>query len=182
MSRTAPSPTPTMEASADAALIQGLYDEHAGPLYAFCVRWTGDAQRAEDVVQEVFLRAWRNLSRVDLEHRSPRPWLLAVARNVLTDHHRARRSRPVTAHDDRMLSVMTATDDLDRTVESWQVVSALQRLSAEHREVLVHAHWMGRSVAETAAALGIPPGTVKSRTYYAIRALRLALEEMGVEA
>lgn len=166
----------------DDRLVRILYEEHAGPLYAFCLRWTGDAQRAEDVVQEVFLRAWRNLSRVDLASQPARPWLLAVARNILTDLHRAQRSRPVTTDDDAALAAVPGADELDRAVESWQVAAALQRLTPEHREVLVHAHWMGRSVAETAAALGIPPGTVKSRTYYAVRALRLALEEMGVGA
>jgi len=160
----------------DAELIRLLHDEHAGALYAFCVRYTGDQQRAEDVVQEVFLRAWRSLSRLDVETRPMRPWLMAVARNLLTDLHRAQRSRPATVDDDRLAELPTA-DDIDRAVESWQVAAALHRLTPQHREVLVYAHWLGRSVNETAAALGVPPGTVKSRTYYALRALRLALEE-----
>lgn len=164
---------------ANGELIRRLYQDHAGPLYAFCLRWTGDAQRAEDAVQEVFLRAWRNLATVDLQDRPVRPWLLAVARNLLTDMHRAQLSRPRTV-DDSDLAMLPGTDELDRAVESWQVAEALRRLSPEHREVLVHAHWMGRSVAETAALLGVPPGTVKSRTYYALRALRLALDEAGV--
>jgi len=71
-------------------------------------------------------------------------------------------------------------DDIGRAVESWTMAEALGRLSTEHREVLVQAHWMGRSVGEIAEVLGIPAGTVKSRTYYAVRALRLALEEMGL--
>ncbi len=167
------------DADADAELVRLLYAEHAGAVYAFCVRWTGDAQRAEDVVQEVFLRAWRNMSTVDLLTRPVRPWLFAVARNLLTDLHRAQGSRPQLV-DDAALAQVPAPDELDRAVESWQVAAALQRLSPEHREVLVHSHWMGRSVAETAALLGVPPGTVKSRTYYALRALRLALEETGV--
>jgi len=167
---------------ADDELVRLLYDEHAGPVYAFCLRWTGDPQRAEDVVQEVFVRAWRNLSRVDLQTRPVRPWLLAVARNLLTDLHRAQQSRPHLVDDDRALVHLEAPDELGRAVESWQVAAALQRLSREHREVLVHAHWLGRSVAETAAALDIPAGTVKSRTYYALRALRLALDEAGVGA
>jgi RNA polymerase sigma-70 factor (ECF subfamily) len=88
----------------------------------------------------------------------------------------------VLVADDRALAAVAAPDELDRAVESWQVAAALQRLTPEHQQVLVQAHWMGRSVAETSAALGIPAGTVKSRTYYAVRALRLALEEMGVGA
>lgn len=167
------------QADVDADLVRLLYDEHAGAVYAFCVRWTADAQRAEDVVQEVFLRAWRNLSSVDLQSRPVRPWLLAVARNLLTDLHRAQGSRPQLV-DDTALAQVPAPDELDRAVESWRVAAALQRLSPEHREVLVHSHWLGRSVAETAALLGVPPGTVKSRTYYALRALRLALEETGM--
>lgn len=165
---------------ADAALVRLLHDEHAGPLYAFCVRFTGDPQRAEDVVQEVFLRAWRQLSVSDLQSRPVRPWLLHVARNLLTDAHRAAGSRPVLVADDRALGEAPAIDQLDRALEAWQIAAALSRLTAEHREVLVQAHWLGRSVAETAAALGIPAGTVKSRTYYAVRALKLVLEEMGV--
>lgn len=172
--------SPDVIETSDAELVRLLVDEHGGALYAFCVRWTGDAQRAEDVVQEVFLRAWRNLSTLDLEHRPARPWLLSVARNLLTDAHRARQSRPVFVHDERTLASVTTDDEIDRAVESWQMAAAMQRLSPQHREVLVQAHWMGRSVAETATYLGIPPGTVKSRTYYAIRALRLLLEEMGI--
>lgn len=167
---------------ADAALVRLLHEEHAGPLYAFCVRFTGDPQRAEDVVQEVFLRAWRHLEGTDLRTRPVRPWLLQVARNLLTDAHRAERSRPVLVTADGALESTQASDELDRAIEAWQVAAALARLSHEHREVLVHAHWLGRSVAETAAALGIPPGTVKSRTYFATRALKLVLEEMGVDS
>ena len=172
-------PPDVIEAS-DAALVRLLYAEHGGALYAFCVRWTGDAQRAEDIVQEVFLRAWRNLSTLDLAQRPPRPWLLSVARNLLTDAHRAQQSRPVLVDDERTAASAATDDEIDRAVESWQMAAAMQRLSPQHREVLVQAHWMGRSVAETAAYLGVPPGTVKSRTYYAIRALRLLLEEMGI--
>lgn len=167
---------------ADAALVRVLHEEHAGPLYAFCLRFTGDPQRAEDVVQEVFLRAWRHLEATDLANRPVRPWLLQVARNLLTDGYRAERARPFLVSDDAALESARAADDLDRAVEAWHVAAALARLSVEHREVLVHAHWLGHSVAETAAALGVPPGTVKSRTYYAIRALRLVLEEMGVSS
>lgn len=177
----APDVSPHVE-DADAALVRMLHQEHAGPLYAFCVRFTADPQRAEDIVQEVFLRAWRNLATTDLRDRPVRPWLLHVARNLLTDVHRAEQSRPVLVDDERVLEAAQASDDLDRALQAWQVTAALARLSPEHREVLVQAHWLGRSVNETATALGIPPGTVKSRTYYAVRALKLVLEEMGVDA
>ncbi len=182
MNHRGPPPVSPGVEDADAALVRLLHEEHAGPLFAFCVRFTGDPQRAEDVVQEVFLRAWRSLSTADLRTRPVRPWLLHVARNLLTDANRAERSRPVLVDDERALHKAAAADELDRALEAWQVAAALARLTPEHREVLVSAHWLGQSVAETAAALGIPPGTVKSRTYYAVRALTLVLEEMGVTA
>ena len=76
-------------------------------------------------------------------------------------------------------------DDGDRTDQlllSWVVADALTRLSEEHRAVLLECYYRGRPVAEAARRLGVPEGTVKSRTHYALRALRLALEEMGVTA
>jgi hypothetical protein len=89
----------------------------------------------------------------------------------------ASKARPVLIDEERALAVVAAPDEMDRGVESWQVAAASQRLTPGDREVQVH--WMGCSGAETAVALGIPAGTVKSRSYYAVRALRLALEEMG---
>lgn len=74
----------------------------------------------------------------------------------------------------------SADDELERAVESWAVAEALAALRQEHREVLLEVYYRGRSVKEASATLGIPPGTVKSRTYYALRALRLALEERGL--
>jgi len=165
----------------DADLVRLLHAEHGGALFTFCLRFTGDRQRAEDVVQEVLLRAWRQLTQLELGDRPVRPWLFAVACNLLTDLHRANGSRPQTAADDTVLAtVADGADEIERAVESWTMAEALRQLSERHREVLVQAHWLGRSVAETARVLGVPPGTVKSRTYYAIRALRLILEEMGL--
>ena len=118
---------------------------------------------------------------LELGERSLRPWLLTCARNLLTDAHRASSSRPVLVHDDDALAAASSTENaIDRAVESWTMAEALQRLSDEHRQVLVECFWLGRSISEAASSLGIPAGTVKSRTYYAMRALRLALTEMGV--
>jgi len=181
VTRAAPDAVPRPGVDADAELVRVLHDEHAEALFTFCLRFTGDRQRAEDVVQEVLVRAWRQLSTLELGDRPVRPWLFTVARNVLTDLHRADRARPQVVADDSALAGMTvAGDEMDRAVESWTMAEALRRLSEQHREVLVHSYWLGRSVTETAQALGIPAGTVKSRTYYAVRSLRLALEEMGV--
>jgi len=166
--------------SNDAAFVRTLHDEHAQALHGFCLGFTGDPQRAEDIVQEVLVRAWRNAATLRRDERPIRPWLFAVARNLLIDAHRAEEIRPPLVSDDTAAERMPGGDDIGRAVESWTITEALGRLSVDHREVLVQAHWMGRSVGETAEILGIPPGTVKSRTYYALRSLRLALEEMGL--
>jgi RNA polymerase sigma-70 factor (ECF subfamily) len=164
--------------TADEELLRSLYAEHGGPLLGYVLRLTGgDRQQAEDIVQETLLRAWRHPEA--LTGRPVRPWLFTVARNLVVDAHRARQSRPPETRDDA-LAVLPGSDDIDRALESWSVVEALAELSPPHRAVILETYYRGRSVAETAKVLGIPPGTVKSRTYYALRALRLALEERGL--
>ena len=73
-------------------------------------------------------------------------------------------------------------DPFDRALVAWQVEEALRKLGEDHRRVLVETYYRARPYAEVAAELGIPEGTVKSRVYYALRALRLTLEEMGWQA
>jgi RNA polymerase sigma-70 factor (ECF subfamily) len=169
-------------AVADDELLRALWAEHGGPLLAYATRLTGgDRHRAEDIVQETLLRAWRHPEALAADRGSPRPWLCTVARNIAVDQHRSRRARPPEAGADA-LSLVAVPDDADRVLETWIVADALRTLSAEHREVIVETYYLGKSVAEAAAALRIPAGTVKSRTYYALRALRLALTERGVTA
>ena len=94
------------------------------------------------------------------------------------DQHRARAARPREVGADLLESV-AGPDALDRALEEWQVAEALRTLSTPHRQAIVETYYRGRSVAEAAAALGVPPGTIKSRLYYGLRAMRLALEERG---
>lgn len=166
--------------AADEARLRALYDEHAPALLSFAMRLCGgDRGRAEDVVQETLVRAWRNPQALD-ESRGPiRPWLFTVAHRVAIDAHRARSARPQEVGD-TVLALVPAADDLDRHLDRILLVDAMQALSPDHRRVLVETYFQGRSVDEAAQALGIPPGTVKSRTYYALRALKLALTERGV--
>jgi RNA polymerase sigma-70 factor (ECF subfamily) len=166
----------------DVALMQQLHDEHAGALWGYALRLTGhDRARAEDVVQETLLRAWRQRSVLDSPPPAVRSWLFTVARNIVIDEWRTSRARSeVTVAD---VPEGEGTDDqTDQLLLSWVVADALTRLSPEHRAVLLECYYRGRPVSEAAARLGVPEGTVKSRTHYALRALRLALEEMGVGA
>jgi RNA polymerase sigma-70 factor (ECF subfamily) len=163
--------------------------EHGHALHAYCMRATGDPQLAEDAVQEVMLRAWRNPHALDPARGPARAWLFTVARNVVIDLARARKARPrEVGGDDAQAAADAVTsrvasladEDIERALSSWQVSEALARLSDQHREVLVHMYYLDRSVADTAQALGIPAGTVKSRAFYALRALKAALGEAGV--
>ena len=164
--------------TASETLMRALYDEHASALLGYVLRLTsGDRQRAEDIVQETLLRAW--LHPEAIASRPARPWLFAVARNLAVDAHRARRARPAEVGE-HALSLAAVPDEADRVLESWAVADALATLRPDHRRVLLETYYRGRSVAETAAVLGIPPGTVKSRAFYALRALKLALEERGL--
>ena len=163
---------------ADEAFVRALYAEHGGALLRYALHLTGgDRQRAEDLVQETIVRAWRHPEA--LADRPARPWLFAVARNLAVDAYRARQSRPPEVGQ-AVLDTLPADDDADRTLESWAVAEALASLRPDHRKVIVETYYKGCSVAEAAATLGIPPGTVKSRTFYALKALKLALQERGL--
>jgi RNA polymerase sigma-70 factor (ECF subfamily) len=162
--------------------MEQLHAEHATALWGYCVRLTGnDRVRAEDVVQETLLRAWRHFSVLDESQGSVRAWLFTVARNIVIDEWRSRRTRgDVTVAD--VPEPADPGDHTDQLLMSWVVADALTKLSSEHRAVLLECYYRGLSVADAARHLGVPEGTVKSRTHYALRALRLALEEMGVGA
>ncbi len=164
----------------DVALIQQLHDDYAAGLFQYCLRLTGnDHGRAEDVVQETLLRAWRHFSVLDESQGSVRAWLFTVARNIVIDQWRSRRSRVELAVAEVPEPNVTV-DHTDRLLQSWVVAEAISQLSPDHRAVLLECYYRDASVAEAAEHLGVPEGTIKSRTHYALRALRLALEEMGV--
>ena len=166
------------DAVADEAYIRALYAEHGGALLRYALHLMGgDKQRAEDLVQETVVRAWRHPEA--LADRPARPWLFAVARNLAVDAYRARQSRPPEVGQGA-LELVAAADDADRALESWAVADALATLRPDHRRVIIETYYRGCSVAEAAATLGIPSGTVKSRTFYALKALKLALEERGL--
>jgi RNA polymerase sigma-70 factor (ECF subfamily) len=141
----------------------------------------GDEQLAEDIVQETLLRAWRNAARVPAASR--RPWLFVTARHLVIDDYRARRSRPVEVNADLLddFSDSGAHDDLDRALDAVLLADALEALTPKHRSVIVDCYYRGLTSGQIAAAHGLPVGTVRSRIHYAVRALRLALQERGVE-
>jgi RNA polymerase sigma-70 factor (ECF subfamily) len=162
--------------------LQRLHDEHAAALWGWCLRLTGhDHARAEDIMQETLLRAWRSGPTEGSAEGSVRAWLFRVARNLAIDEWRTKRSRSERPYAD-LPEVSPNGDGTDELLLRWVVAEALTGLSPEHRAVLRECYFRGSSVAEASRRLQVPEGTVKSRTHYALRALKLALEEMGVTA
>jgi RNA polymerase sigma-70 factor (ECF subfamily) len=172
----------------DEQVLRQLYADHAGPLLGYVRRLVGgDTARAEDVVQETLLRAWQHPQALDPARpggASVRAWLLTVARHLVVDGERARRARPVEVRPPDLpgsvgLEVAAGFHDtrFDHVLLAHGVADALATLTAPHREVLEELYFADRSVADAARRLGVPEGTVKSRAYYALRALRAACEE-----
>jgi RNA polymerase sigma-70 factor, ECF subfamily len=160
--------------------VRTVYAAHGAELYRFAFRSLGDRGLAEEAVQETFVRAWQASDRFDDALGSLRTWLFAIVRNVVIDLSRARAVRPsLAAESTTTTDLGDLSDDIDRVLTSWQVEEALRMLSDEHRSALVEVHYKGRAYGDVAADLGVPVGTVKSRVYYALKAMRLALEELG---
>lgn len=164
----------------DDTVVTQLYRDYHRPLLTFVMRLTaGDRQWAEDVVQETMIRAWRSVDQLDTEAASLMPWLATVARRIVIDDRRRKEARPREAGEAPLENVQIP-DDVEDLLRTVVVTEALKALTPAHREVLTETILRDRSVNEAAAVLGIPVGTVKSRVYYALRALRVALEERGV--
>ena len=138
----------------------------------------GDVHAAEDVVQETMLRGWQHST--ELEPEKAGSWLHTVARNIaISTYHRRRRSRPREVPLDEDV-LPDADDAVDRMSDTWLLVSALNSLDPAHRAVITELFYHRRTVAEVAEMLGIPEGTVRSRSFYGLRALRAALEKQGI--
>lgn len=159
-------------------LLTALNNAHGTAVYRYVLRLTGDAPLAQDIVQEALLRAWRRPVILEQSDESARAWLFTVARNLVIDDRRSAHHRHERGTDSPP-EVPTA-DRTDSVLDAWLLSDALLTLSHEHRAVVVDAYFLGHSVAEIARREDIPEGTVKSRLHYAIRALRLALQERGV--
>jgi RNA polymerase sigma-70 factor (ECF subfamily) len=168
----------------DADSVQSAYRLYGAEVYRFVLRGLGDPGAAQDVTQETFLKAWRHADRYDPELSSPRVWLFGIARNTMIDHARAAGVRPWHAslveplHAEGLAGLTDA--DTDRLLDACIVEEGLRRLADHHREALVQTHLRDRPYDEVAAELGIPVGTLRSRVFYGLRALRAAMDEMGV--
>lgn len=159
---------------------RAVVEAHGPAVQAYLRRRVNDPGRAEDLTQEVFLRAWRHAERYDAARADLRGWLLTIARNLVVDTYRADAARPRTTSAEELLAAVPAPDQIDAAVSAWTMADALRHLTPAHRDVLLCLYYRRWTLAQTADHLGVAVGTVKSRSTYALRALRLVLEEMEV--
>ncbi|MBT0769830.1 sigma-70 family RNA polymerase sigma factor [Kineosporia sp. J2-2] len=162
-----------------------LVGEHRPALLAYAIRLTrGDVGRAEDIVQETFVRAWLRIDRLTPEQGSVGSWLRRVAYNLAVDGHRMRQVRPpeveLQQHDVPMRQ--DGGDGTEQIVVGMVIRDMLTSIWPEHRAVVEEVYLRDRTVAEAASVLGIPVGTVKSRLFYALRTLRGTAAESGLRA
>ncbi len=158
--------------------IAAVYDAHADELYRFSFRMLRDRTRAEEAVQDTFLRAWRYADRWNENIGSRRTWLFSIAHNVCIDAMRARDARPQLAAAGAR-TIERTHPSLESAMDGWLVEEALRRLRDDQRVAIVETYLKGNSYSEVAAATGTNEATLRSRVFYGLKALRVALEELG---
>lgn len=161
-------------ATGDEAAFSALYDRFARPLYALGLRWLQDVEDAEELVNDTLIRAWRQADRFDPARGRAGAWLFGIARHVAADRLRSRGRRPVLSHEGAPEPIGHL--DVDGLAEAWEIAAALERLPVVQREVLLLAYRDDLSQSQIADVLGVPLGTVKSRTYHALRGMAGLLE------
>ncbi len=159
----------------DRAALEELYARYARPVLGLALRRLGDRGRAEDAVQETFVSIWRAAKTYRPERGPGAPWLYAVARNAIADRGRARTETPVEVPDE-MSSESGPDARAEESWTRWRVHRALEELPEREREVIELAYWSGLSQSEVAESLGVPLGTVKTRTRSGLERLAGLLE------
>lgn len=157
-------------AAGDAQALAEFYDRYAGLVNGLALRILRDAADAEDVVQEVFLQAWRQADRFDAQRGTPEAWLCTIARTRALDRLRRRASRREDPPE-----AAPAHAETPRPVEALSVRAALAALSDGQRRALELAYFEGLTQTEIAARLDEPLGTIKTRIRTAMMRLREAL-------
>ncbi|GHH37093.1 sigma-70 family RNA polymerase sigma factor [Streptomyces candidus] len=161
------------------AFIRDIYEQYGPLLLRYATRLLdGDWHKAEDILQETAARAWKNARYLRPRGEQIRPWLYTVARNLVIDHHRTRQIRPLELMPVEDLDA--SWDTTESALTAHALLRALRELTEQQRTVIRLMYYLECSVAQAAEHLGIPPGTVKSRAFYAVRALRRELEKQGV--
>jgi len=161
----------------DRSAFEALYRRYSRPVFGLALRRLGDRGRAEDAVQETFASVWRAARSYRPERGPGAPWLYAVARNAIVDNGRVRREPPVERADEHS-DEETPADRAESSWVAWRVHRSLAELPENERMVIELAYWGGRSQSEIADLLGVPLGTVKTRTRTGLARLGEMLEDV----
>jgi RNA polymerase sigma-70 factor (ECF subfamily) len=172
-SRRAARAVPADPAAPSAFDLAAEYDAHARVLFGYAVNALRDRGAAEDCVQETFLRAWKARATFDSDRAGARTWLFAILRNVIVDSQRSSQRSPRLAPADDALDVPAPERD---TLERLLVSEAVAKLSDEHRAVVVAVHLNGESYSDLSARSGVAVATLRTRAFYALRALRTHID------
>jgi RNA polymerase sigma-70 factor, ECF subfamily len=162
-------------ARGDRAAFEALYRRYVRSVYALALRRLGDPQSAEDAAQEAFAAVWRSARTYRPERGAAAPWLYSIARNAAVDRLRAR--MPLASVPDSPDEGPGPENRAEHEWVRWRVHRALEELPTTEREVLALAYWGERSQSEIASELGIPLGTVKTRTRSGLARLAGLLEQ-----
>jgi RNA polymerase sigma-70 factor, ECF subfamily len=162
-------------ADGDRGAFEVLYRRYSRPVFGLALRRLGDRGRAEDAVQETFASIWRAARSYKPERGPGAPWLYAVARNAITDRGRARTETPAEIPEEASQEA-GPPEQAEAGWTAWRIHRALEELSQNERSVIELAYWSGLSQSEIAEFLGIPLGTVKTRTRAALGRLATVLE------
>ena len=167
-------------AAGDDRALSELYDRYSRPVYATGIRLLGDAFLAEELVQDAFTSVWQAARSFDSRRASFATWLYRITRNRAIDLNRRRKVRPASAGEEPLRSVSGGPEP-EEGVDGWDVARALSRIPDEHREVLTLAYFEGLSQREISHRIGVPLGTIKSRTTAALKRLHRSLENRAAE-
>lgn len=172
------SPSQRPDATMDVATLTNLIKNYTEPLHRYVTRLTfNDVQLAEDIVQEAFLKAWQHPDIMNNQYASIGPWLFTVARNLVLDHKRRRMARPIEVTNTELTTIPDWRDPIGDSLQTQTIWQAVALLAPPHQAVLLQIYHHDQSVLDAAQRLGIPIGTVKSRTHHALRSLRTMLEQ-----
>jgi RNA polymerase sigma-70 factor (ECF subfamily) len=163
----------------DQDALRQLYRAFERPLYTLGIRWLHDQSLAEELVQEVTLRIWRRASSFDPSKGAASSWIFGIARNVASDLGRARMRVP-TPVGDLVVPATAEPWNEESSWQQWQIATAIQALPVEQQRIIHLAYVLQFTQSEIARALDIPLGTVKTRLYQGLRALRTMLAELGI--
>lgn len=162
------------------AAIRAIHQRYAGAVRTVARSMVTEPELVAEIVQQTFIKAWRSASSFD-ESREFSPWLYAIARRTAIDVLR-KEARPTTGAHEPEVEVAVSSISFERTWEIYEVRQAIDDLPPEEREVVRLSHLLGLTHPEIAARLGVPVGTVKSRSNRAHRRLHAALGHVETSA